>query len=482
MADRPQAPGVVIVIGAGPAGLTAAWEQMRRGGVAVVLERDAVVGGIARTVVRDGFRFDIGGHRFFTKVKEVEDLWREVLPDGFLRVARKSRILYRSRFFSYPLEPFEAFLGLGPVESIRCFASFLAARLSPRSPEDDLQTWVSNRFGRRLFEIFFRTYTEKVWGVPCTEIKAEWAGQRIRGLSLWKAAWQTVRKDPAIRTLIDTFDYPRLGPGQLWEAFQHGLEAGGSKVLLERPVTRISREPGQGVVAVETRGPHGVERHTGDAFLSTMALSDLVGSLDPPAPREVIDAAGRLRYRDFILVALMLEGEGFFEDHWIYVHSPEVRIGRIQNFNNWSRDMVPRPGVTCLGLEYFCFETDSIWSLPDAELVELGRLELARTGLVPPGVRVVDGAVVRMRKSYPMYDPGYRENVEAVRRFLESELPNLQVAGRNGLHRYDNQDHAMVTGAYAVRNLYGERHDVWAVNVDEDYHEEIRQPREPAKP
>ncbi|MBI5446859.1 MAG: FAD-dependent oxidoreductase, partial [Deltaproteobacteria bacterium] len=283
--------GPLVIIGAGPAGLTAAWEQMRHGGAVTVLERDAVVGGIARTVVHAGFRFDIGGHRFFTKVKEVEDLWHEVLTDDFIRVPRESRILYRSKLFSYPLKPIEAFLGLGPIESFRCFASFLSALLFPRLPEDDFETWVSNRFGRRLFEIFFKTYTEKVWGVPCTHIKAEWAAQRIRGLSLWKAVLHSVRKDPSIRTLIDAFDYPRLGPGQMWEAFQRNLEVRGASVLLERPVGRVSWGPGRGVMAVETRGPHGVELHEGAAFISSMAISDLVASLDPPPPREVVEAA-----------------------------------------------------------------------------------------------------------------------------------------------------------------------------------------------
>ena len=474
----PAVEGPLVIIGAGPAGLTAAWEQARHGGVATVLERDAVVGGIARTVVHSGYRFDIGGHRFFTKVREVEDLWHEVLTEDFIRVPRESRILYRGKFFSYPLKPLEAFLGLGPVESLRCFASYVAARLSPHLPEDDFETWVSNRFGRRLFEIFFKTYTEKVWGVPCTHIKAEWAAQRIRGLSLWKALLQAFRKDTSIKTLIDAFDYPRLGPGQMWEAFQRNLEKRGSKVLLERPVSSIPWEKGRGVLAVETRGPHGPEVHAGAAFISSMAISELVAALDPPPPAEVLEAAGRLRYRDFILVALMFEGEGFFSDNWVYVHSPEIRIGRIQNFNNWSKDMVPRPGVTCLGLEYFCFDTDPIWSLPDPELVELGRSEVSRTGLVPAGSRVLDGAVVRMRKTYPMYDPGYRECVDVIRRFLESELPNLQLVGRNGMHKYNNQDHAMVTGMYAVRNLYGASHDVWAVNVDDEYHEEVRQLRD----
>jgi protoporphyrinogen oxidase len=468
-------PKRLVVIGAGPAGLTAALENLRHGGSSVVLEKDGIVGGIARTAEHRGYRFDIGGHRFFTKVKEVDDLWHELLKDELIRVPRQSRILYRRKLFSYPLKPIEAFFGLGPIESIRCGLSFLRSRIAPRHPEEDLETWVSNRFGKRLFEIFFKTYTEKVWGVSCTEIRAEWAAQRIRGLSLWKAVWTAVRKDPSIKTLIEEFDYPRLGPGQMWEAFRTRLEAAGSPVLLERPVTRIRWQAGIGVSAVQA-GPAGSgESFSGDAYLSSMPIRELVAALDPPPPPEIAEAANRLRYRDFICIALMFEGERFFPDNWIYIHSPELRVGRIQNFNNWSADLVPRKGVTCLGLEYFCFETDPLWTTPDTELLALGRKEIVGTGLVPASAPVVDGAVVRMQKTYPMYDPGYGDAVDLVRRWIEAHLPNLQLVGRNGMHKYNNQDHAMVTGMYAVRNLYGAAWDLWKVNVDAEYHEEVRE-------
>lgn len=467
----------LVVVGAGPAGLSAAWENRRRGGTSVVLERDGLVGGIARTVEHNGCRFDIGGHRFFTKVKEVEEFWHEVLREDFLRVRRESHILYRGRFFSYPLRPLEAFFRLGPLESVLCFASFVKSHLFPRRPEEDFETWVSNRFGWRLYSIFFRTYTEKVWGVPCTQIRADWAAQRIRGLSLARALLQAVWKDRTIKTLADAFDYPRLGPGQLWEAVQALVEASGSRVLLGRRVERIRWEEGRGVTSVEAAGDGGAESHSGDAYLSSMPIVDLVAALDPAPPQEVRRAAAALRYRDFLLVALLLEGEGFFTDNWVYVHSPELRVGRIQNFNNWSKAMVPREGVTCLGLEYFCFESDELWTRKDEELVAFAREELGRTGLVPPGAALHDSAVVRMTKTYPMYDAGYRENVEVVRRFVEASLPNLQLVGRNGMHRYNNQDHAVVTGMYAVRNLYGGSHDLWAVNVDDDYHEEVRELR-----
>ncbi len=473
----PPSPKHLVIIGAGPAGLTAAWENARHGGTAVVLERDDIVGGIARTVERGGYRFDIGGHRFFTKVREVEELWHEVLAHDFIRVPRQSRILYRKKFFSYPLKPMEAFFGLGPLESFMCFASYVAGRIHPARPEDDFETWVSNRFGKRLFRIFFKTYTEKVWGVPCTQIKAEWAAQRIKGLSLWKAVIHAFKRDPTIKTLIDKFDYPRLGPGQMWETFQRCLEAKGTRVIMRQPACRVEWGEGAGVTAVAT--PDG-SQYNGAGFVSSMPISELVEALVPAPPQDVLDSARRLRYRDFILVALMFEGENFFPDNWIYIHSPEVQVGRIQNFNNWSKAMVPRDGVTCLGMEYFCFKSDPIWSRLDSELIEQAKTEIAHTGLVPLQAKLIDGAVVRMEKTYPMYDPGYRESLEIIRKFLEEKLPNLHVVGRNGMHRYNNQDHAMVTAMYAVRNFYGASHDIWAVNVDEDYHEEVRQLQEPA--
>jgi len=485
--NRPRNPALdpkhLVIVGAGPAGLTAAWENERHGGTSTLLEQDEVVGGIARTVQHQGYRFDIGGHRFFSKVPEVTAFWHEVLAHDFLRVPRLSRILYRKKFFSYPLKPVEAFLGLGPAESVLILASYLRARLAPTKPEEDLETWVSNRFGKRLFSIFFKTYTEKVWGVSCKEIQAEWAAQRIRGLSLVKAVWHAVKKDPTVKTLIDRFDYPRLGPGQMWETVHRNLETAGSRVLFRRPVSRIHWAPGRGVTGIETPGTSGAagsQRHEGDAYLSSMPISELVASLSPAPPADVVAAAKRLRYRDFILVAVMFEGDGFFPDNWVYIHSPELSVGRIQNFNNWSPGLLPRPGVTCLGLEYFCFETDPIWNRSDADLIDLAAREIAQTGLVPAGANRIDGAVVRMKKTYPMYDPGYRDAVDVVKAFVGSRLPNLQLIGRNGMHRYNNQDHAMVTAMYAVRNLYGEAHDLWSVNVDDEYHEETRELRPPS--
>lgn len=466
MADRP-----VVIIGAGPAGLTAAYELSKTGISSTILERDGIVGGIAQTATHNGYRFDIGGHRFFTKVSIVEDMWREVLGDDLIKRSRLSRIFYNKKFFSYPLKPMNALMGLGLFETFRCLASYGKARLFPRKPEDDFATWVSNRFGDRLFSIFFKTYTEKVWGMPTTEIQAEWAAQRIKGLSLTTAIKNALigetakNKDGVIKTLIDEFLYPRLGPGMMWERTQEVVEAAGSEVVFHAPAQRISWARG-GVESVTS----GETVHTGRHFLSSMAIRDLVGALDPAPPEPIRQAAAALKYRDFLTVALVLKKKDLFPDNWIYVHDTGVKLGRIQNFNNWSPEMVPDPETTCLGLEYFCFEGDDLWATSDDDLIALGKREIGHLGLADPAL-VTDGAVVRMPKAYPVYDGGYKEAVETIRRWIADELPNLQLIGRNGMHRYNNQDHSMLTAILAARNIAGSSFDLWKVNVDQEYHE-----------
>ncbi|MCB1018774.1 MAG: NAD(P)/FAD-dependent oxidoreductase [Bryobacterales bacterium] len=467
-----QAP--VIVLGAGPAGLTAAYELTKAGVESIVLERDDVVGGIARTVEYKGYRFDIGGHRFFTKVKPVEDLWHELLGDEMIRRPRMSRIFYKGSFFAYPLKPFNALRGLGLWETMRCGFSYVKARIAPVRPEDNFSAWVSNRFGRRLFEIFFKTYTEKVWGIPCDEIQAEWAAQRIKGLSLLTAVKNAIFGERAssrgevIKTLIDEFEYPRLGPGMMWERARDLIEKAGSRVVMEAPVERVEWTV-DGIQAVYAGG----RRYEGDAFVSSIALRDLVEAMDPPPPAEVLAAARKLRYRDFLTVALIVDAPDLFPDTWIYIHEPHVKLGRVQNFKNWSPDMTPDPSKTCLGLEYFCFEGDPLWNASDEELIALGKREIETLGLTE-GAPILDGSVVRMPKAYPVYDSEYPAALRTVRAFLGT-LPNLQLTGRNGMHRYNNQDHSMLTAMLAVRNLLGARHDLWQVNVDQEYHEEGRE-------
>ncbi len=463
-----------VVAGAGPAGLTAAWMLARRGVRPLVLEQDAQVGGLARTVEYKGFRFDIGGHRFFTKVGSVQKLWRSMMGAEMLRRPRLSRIYYGGKFFDYPLKPMNALMGLGIVNSFLVFLSYLWIRVKPIRPEVSFEDWVSNRFGRRLYRIFFKTYTEKVWGIPCNRIGAQWAAQRIKGLSLFTAItsmlFKGFRKPGAkqIKTLIEEFEYPRLGPGMMWEAFRADLERLGGRVVLEASVQRIEHD-GSAIVAIEY-GKRERQQVNVKAFVSTMPLRELVHRLDPPAPEPVRAAASRLNYRDFLTVALVIDTPTLFPDNWIYVHDSRVKLGRIQNFKNWSPDMVPDQSQTCLGLEYFCFEGDGLWTMTDSELLALGARELETIGLLG-SARVVDGTVVRMPKAYPVYDDGFMEALAVLRDYL-ARFSNLQVAGRNGMHKYNNQDHSMVTALLAVENLLGARHDVWAVNADDEYHEE----------
>lgn len=463
----------VVIIGAGPAGLTAAYQLAKRGLGSTVLEKDSVVGGISRTATHRGFCFDIGGHRFFTKVSAVERMWREVLPAAdFLHRPRMSRIYYRGKFFHYPLKAANAVAGLGLWNSALIFLSYLQARCFPLRPELTFEQWVTNRFGARLYRTFFKTYTEKVWGMPCTEISAEWAAQRIQGLSLFTAIKSALLQRPAggkagaIKTLIDAFDYPRKGPGMMWEAVLAEVQRQGHEVRLNAPVERITWEPGR-VTGVRTGSD---QRATGGThFLSTMPVRELIDKLDPPPPAEVLAAARQLKYRDFLTVALIVDQADLFPDNWIYVHDPGVKVGRIQNFKNWSPDMVPDPRKSCLGLEYFCFEHDGLWSMPDTELVQLAGREIVALGLAR-AADIEEGVVVRMPKAYPVYDSTYRDALAVVRDFLR-KLPNLQLIGRNGMHRYNNQDHSMLTAMLAVKNILGEQHDLWQVNADQEYHE-----------
>jgi len=465
-------PRSVVIIGGGPAGLTAAYELSKHAVPAVVLEADNIVGGISRTVNYKGYLFDIGGHRFFSKCEEVNVIWNEILKGQFLERPRLSRIFYRKKFFYYPLKPANALFGLGIFEAFRIVGSYAWSRINPHPEEENLEQWVSNRFGKRLYQIFFKTYTEKVWGVPCTEIRAEWAAQRIKGLSLTTAIKNALfaQQKPKVKTLIDKFHYPERGPGQMWETLAGMLQERGYPVLMERPVVRIEHD-GTKVTRLVTRGKHSEESYAGTHFISSMPIRELVAALDPPAPRHVQDAAKNLRYRDFLIVSLVINREHIAPDNWIYVHEPGVKVGRIQNFKQWSPKMVPDPTKCCIGMEYFVFENDELWSAPDARLVEMAKKEIAQLGLVRED-EVIDGTVVRMPKAYPIYDAGWHEQVQTIREWVESTLPNLQFVGRNGMHKYNNQDHSMMTALYAARNIMGASHNLWAVNTDEEYHEE----------
>ncbi len=472
----------VAIVGAGPAGLTAAYLLSKEGRSVTVVERDPVyVGGISRTVEHDGFRFDIGGHRFFSKSREVVALWNELLPDDFIERPRMSRIYYEGKFYSYPLRAFEALANLGLWRSTMCMASFAWSKLVPNRDPRSFQDWTINQFGAKLFGIFFKTYTEKVWGMPCDEISADWAAQRIKGLSLGAAVFDGLKRSLGLnrtpndgmgaKTLLESFRYPRRGPGMMWEAARDRVVEMGNEVRMGTSLHRMSWNAIEGcwhVAVVDAAGTLSMIRARD--VISSAPMRELAGRLHPlPAcAAEAFD----LKYRDFLTVALKIRAPDLFPDNWIYIHDSKVKVGRIQNFRSWSPEMVPDPELACVGLEYFCFEGDGLWATSDADLIALATREMAVLGLCDPAT-VEGGVVVRQEKAYPIYDARYRDNVDAMRIELETSYPTLHLVGRNGMHRYNNQDHAMMTAMLTVRNiLAGERlYDIWAVNEDAEYHE-----------
>jgi protoporphyrinogen oxidase len=460
------------VIGAGPAGLTAAFELAKAGGLRpLVLEASPHIGGISRTHLWGANRIDIGGHRFFTKSADVQRLWAEMMDEPMLQVPRLSRIFYRNKFYQYPLQIPNTVGNLGLLESFLMFASYVRMRLQPELPEDSFQSWVRNRFGDRLYRTFFKTYTEKVWGIPCTEIRADWAAQRIHGLSFVTAVLNALRNSGKVKSLIKTFDYPRLGPGMLWESCARKIEELGGRVVPNARAIRIHHEAGR-ATAVEVE--HEGKTHTircGEV-ISSMPISTLVKNLTPDAPPMVLEAATGLRYRDFLIVALSCRKADIFPDNWIYIHSPEVRVGRIQNFRNWSPDMVAEGTGTVLGMEYFCSRGDDLWTKSDADLVALAKTEISHLGLAEKSDLGLEGHVIRELNAYPVYDAEYRPHVDTLRAYFHS-FSNLQTVGRNGMHRYNNQDHSMLAGHHAALRLLGRPElDPWEVNTERSYYEE----------
>ncbi len=465
----------VVVLGGGPAGLTAGYLLAKQGKPVIVLESTDQVGGIARTEVRDGYRFDLGGHRFFTKVKEVDDLWHEIMKEEFLRRPRQSRIYWNDKFLEYPLQGVDVIRKLGPIEVVRCGLSYLWAAVKPKGPEDTFEQWVSNRFGKRLYNHFFKTYTEKLWGVKADEIRAEWAAQRIKGLSFFSAAKAAFlgNKGDKIKSLISEFNYPRYGPGQMWEQMTRDINAHGGEVRLNAPVTKLVVSEGR-VTEVIAGGETLCPSHV----ISSLPLRTTVGITSPEAPLEVRDAARGLRYREFLTVLLVIEGEDLFPDNWIYIHQPGVQVLRIQNFRSWSPWMVPNETDASIGMEYFCFEGDELWNMADDDLVAMAGQEIEKLHLAPAH-KVKFGFVARVHKAYPIYDERYAERVGTIRAWLAT-ISNITQVGRNGLHRYNNSDHSMLTAMRAVDNiLLGTHHDIWAVNVESVYHEEHRENEDP---
>jgi len=462
----------IIIAGAGPAGLTAAYEACKKGLNPVIFEKEQEVGGISKTVNYKDYLFDIGGHRFFTKYDDVKKIWNEILGDDFLIRPRLSRIYYNNRFFYYPLKPLNALKNLGLFNSISVMLSYVLSQIRPYKNVKNFEEWISNKFGKKLFNIFFKTYTEKVWGISCREIQADWAAQRIKSLSLGKAILNSIGflGKGRVTTLIDEFQYPRKGPGQMWNTAKKLIEEKGGKVELNTSVIRIIRKDDK-IVSALVKNNGSLQEVSGTHFLSTIPLRELVQSIEPAPPDKVLKAAQELKYRDFFTVGLIIDKPSIFPDNWIYIHSPEVRVGRIQNFKNWSPEMVPDPQMTTLGLEYFCFDTDEIWKKDDEELIEMGKKEAAQLKFASTE-QIQDGLVIRSPKTYPIYDEGYRERIEVIQNYLLS-IKNLQTIGRNGLHRYNNQDHSMLSAMFAIRNILGEKCSVWDINIDDEYHETI---------
>ena len=462
-----------VIVGAGPAGLTAAYKLTQAGHLPIVLERSSIVGGLSRTETYKGYHFDMGGHRFYTKSRDVQSLWEEWLGEDLLTRRRLSRIFYGGKFFDYPLKPMNAIAGLGPVEALRIALSYLKATVFPSRVEETFEQWVSNRFGKRLFEMFFKHYTEKVWGISCSELRAEWAEQRIKQLSLGSAVTNMLFAHAGkIRSLISEFHYPRLGPGMLWNRVRQLVEQSGGQVSLNTGIAAI-RHDNWRVTSMITERDGQFEEVAGTDFITSMPVTELIKRLDPAPSGLLLDAAHRLRYRDFMTVCLIVNRPHVFDDNWIYIHDPGVNVARIQNFKNWSPDMVPDAGRTSLGLEYFCQDGDQIWNSSDADLVEMAASELERLGLAR-AADVEDGCVFRVPHAYPVYDSQYRQFLSSIKQYL-GQFQNLQSIGRNGLHRYNNQDHAMLTGIAAVRNAVdGEAIDLWNINSDDEYLEEAR--------
>jgi len=467
----------MIIMGAGPAGLAAGYELAKQGVAPTLYEMDTQVGGISKTIEYKGNYFDLGGHRFFTKLDDVNRVWHEVLGDKFLKRPRMSRIYYNNKFFNYPLTAMNALMGVGIFNTVGILCSYVAAKIRPYPKEDTFEQWVSNRFGRRLFSIFFKTYTEKVWGIPCSEIQAEWAAQRIKGLSLYSAVINALFKPKGnkIKTLIDEFDYPEFGPGMMYDGMRSKIEEMSGTVKMQRRVTKVSHENGR-VVSIETVGANDeAEVLRGSDFLSSIPLTELVQILDPAPPEAVLAAARSLKYRSLVTIDIVVNQTKLFPDNWIYIHSPEVKLGRIQNFKNWSPSMVADPSKTTLGLEYFCNEGDEFWNMADEDMFNLAADEVSKIKICDRA-KIGDYVVVRVPKAYPVYDMAYPKHLKVIRDYLDG-FENLQPIGRYGMFKYNNMDHSILTGLLAARNIIAgsKVNNIWNVNTDDEYQEEKQQ-------
>jgi len=460
----------VVIIGTGPSGMACAYTLVNANQPTTIIEKDGTVGGLCRTINFHGYLFDIGGHRFLSKSKEINHLWHEIMGDDMISVRRLSRIYYRKRYFKYPLSFINTFWNLGPIESLLCVISYLEYKVFKKEDDSTFEGWITNRFGKRLYEIFFKTYTEKVWAVPCEKISADWAVQRIRGLSLkvaiQKALFGKKRRGP--KTLSEEFLYPRTGPGEFYNRLKDKISESGSEFLFHRDVVGIKHE-GKKIVSIENDGHRREKKEMAVNYLfSSIPLTTLIKILKPSPPADVVSAAEQLHFRSFVVVNVILDKKDIFSDQWIYVHSPEVRLGRIQNYKNWSPAMVADPNKTSLGLEYFCTVGDALWEMNDIDLIDYAMKELEKIGIASRK-HLIHGFVVRQADVYPIYHLGYKVHVDIIRRYL-SQFSNFQTIGRQGLFRYDNSDHALLTGIYAAKNFLSEgSSNLWSLDADEGY-------------
>ena len=455
----------IAVIGAGPAGLAAAHRLIQLGQQPLLIEKEDKPGGLSRTEFYKSYLFDIGGHRFFTKLPSIQALWQGMLGQDFIEVSRKSRIFYQHRFYDYPLNMMNTLTNLGIRESTLILGSYLKSQLKPYPREDTFEQWIVNRFGQRLYRAFFKTYTEKVWGMPCSQIISKWAAQRIRGLSLSRAVMHALMGGQQSKTLIDRFQYPRKGPAMMWQRFVEAIGDGNGKVLLNARLSKVCHESGRLTHIMYEKDT--IQRVKTSHVISTLPISRLVSMMDPQPPEDIQGAAARLSYRSFVIVMLIIDQKELFPDQWIYIHNPEVRVGRIQNFKNWSKEMVPDPGKTSIGMEYFCNQGDAFWCLPDDQLTGVASSELAKLALAKPG-DIIDSYVVRQPDAYPVYDQRYEKNLRILRAYVDT-FDNLQTIGRNGMHRYNNMDHSMQSGILAAENALGAGHDLWEINEEDVY-------------
>jgi len=463
----------VIILGAGPAGLGAGIELLSKKARIILLEKKNQVGGISKTINYKGNYFDLGGHRFFTKSKEIMDLWQETLGDDFLERKRLSRIYYQNKFFFYPLKPANALFNLGLFTSLEVLFSYFKSKIFPKKDEETFEGWVTNRFGEKLFNIFFKTYTEKLWGIPCNKMAAQWVAQRIRGLSLFSAIKNAFFPDRSgkIKTLIDRFHYPKYGPGMMYQKMGENIKSQGGGILLNHNIQKIIHQDNK-IVAVKTQSKDKILQQKGEYFISTIPLPLLVEKLKPSPPSKILEAAQNLSFRSFLVVNVILNVKDLFPDNWLYIHSPEVKLGRIQNYKNWSEDMIKNKEFTSLGLEYFCTEGDEFWSKKDQDIISLALMELEKIKMAKAS-HFVEGFVVRVPNAYPIYYLGYEEHLQMIRDYL-SQFKNLQTVGRGGMFRYNNMDHSILSGIYAARNILGANYNTWEINVEKEYLEEIK--------